>query len=124
MRIITTDKAPAPIGHYSQGVVHGGLCFASGMLPITPAGERLGDKDIETQARQCLDNLLAVIEAAGGKRESVLKVTAFLADMELFGRVNAVYAEFFGEHRPARAVVPCRNFAAGMLIEIEAVAAV
>ena len=123
MRYVSTDKAPAPAGHYSQGVVHGGVVYVSGMLPVDPAtGEkRLGD--IEAQAELALANMEAVLLAAGSSRERVLSVTVYVSDIALWSRVNAVYAAFFGEHRPARAVVPTRELHFGFQVEIAAVAA-
>lgn len=124
MRHISTDKAPPPGGHYSQGVVHAGTLYVSGQLPVEPGtGERkLGS--IEEQTRQALENMAAIVRAAGGGLEDVVKVTLYVSDIELWGRVNAVYSVFFGEHRPARAVVPTKELHFGFQIEIEAVAAV
>lgn len=124
MKLISTQNAPAPAGHYSQAIVHQGLVYVSGQLPTDPVtGERrLGP--IEEQARQALGNLKAILEAAGSDMAHVLKVTIYISDIELWGRVNAVYAAFFGEHRPARAVVPVKELHYGFQIEVEAVAAV
>ncbi len=104
MRHISTENAPPPGGHYSQGVVHNGTLYVSGQLPVDPrTGERtLGS--IEEQTQQALENVAA--------------------DIDLWGRVNEVYTTFFGEHRPARAVVPTNELHYGFQIEIEAVAAV
>jgi 2-iminobutanoate/2-iminopropanoate deaminase len=123
METVATPNAPKPAGHYAQGVVHGGLVYVSGQLPVDPVtGEkRLGP--VEEQARQALANLGAVLEAAGSSRGRVLKTTVYVSDIGLWPRVNAVYAEFFGEHRPARAVVPTRELHYGFLVEIEAIAA-
>jgi 2-iminobutanoate/2-iminopropanoate deaminase len=122
MQHITTDGAPKPAGHYSQAVVHKGIVYVSGQLPIDPqTGEKcLGS--IEEQTSQTLANVGAVLAAAGADLSNVLKVTVYIADIELWGRVNEVYAEFFGEHRPARCVVPTRELHFGFQIEIEAVA--
>lgn len=124
MKLISTQNAPAPTGHYSQAVVHQGLVYVSGQLPTDPiTGERqLGS--IEAQARQALGNLKAILEASGSDVAHVLKVTIYISDIELWGRVNAVYAAFFGEHRPARAVVPVKELHYGFQIEVDAVAAV
>jgi len=124
MEPVSTPDAPTPAGHYSQAVVHGGLVYVSGQLPTVPAtGERLGGP-IEDQTRQALANLAAILTAAGSGLEHVLKVTVYVSDIALWGRVDAVYAEAFGAHRPARAVVPTRDLHHGAQIEIEAVAAV
>lgn len=124
MRRISTETAPAPGGHYSQGVVHNGTLYVSGQLPVDPStGERkLGS--IEEQTQQALENVAAIVTAAGGGLEDVVRVTLYVSDIELWGRVNSVYAAFFGEHRPARAVVPTKELHYGFQIEIEAVAAV
>lgn len=121
--ILTTD-APTPAGHYSQAIVHEDVVYVSGQLPIDPhTGEkRLGS--IEEQTEQALRNVAAILEAAGSDISRVIKVTVYVSDITLWGRVNAVYAEFFGEHRPARAVVPTRDLHFGFQVEIEAVAAV
>ncbi len=124
MKTITTDNAPKAGGHYSQGIVHGGLVYVSGQLPIDPVtGEKkLGT--IEEQTEQTLRNLEAVLVAANSGLERVLKTTVYIADIELWGRVNTVYARVFGDHKPARAVVPTKTLHHGFLIEIEAVATV
>jgi 2-iminobutanoate/2-iminopropanoate deaminase len=124
IRFVSTAGAPAPAGHYSQATVHNGIVYVAGQLPIDPAtgARKLGE--IEEQAEQTLQNVAAILEAAGSRRALVLKVTVYISDIELWGRVNAVYAKFFGDHRPARAVVPTRELHHGFKIEIEAVAAV
>ncbi len=122
MKPVVTEAAPTPAGHYSQGVVHGDLLFVSGQLAIDPAtGEKkLGS--IEEQTRRALENVEAIVRAAGSDRRKVLKTTIYVSDVELWGRVNVVYAEFFGDHRPARAVIPCGKLHHGFLVEIEAIA--
>lgn len=123
MEPISTPNAPTPAGHYSQAVVHGGLVFVSGQLPTVPeTGERLTG-GIELQTRRALQNVAAILEAAGSGIEHVLKTTVYVSDMALWGGVNTAYAEFFGDHRPARAVVPTRDLHHGVLVEIEAIAA-
>ncbi len=123
MREIATDHAPRPAGHYAQAVVYHGLVYVSGQLAVDPeTGEkRLGS--IEEQTRQALQNLAAVLRAAGSDVDRVLKTTVYVADIALWDRVNGVYADFFGGHRPARAVVPTRELHYGFLVEIDAVAA-
>jgi len=122
MKIIFTQNAPKPAGHYSQAIVHEGLVFISGQLPIDPvSGEkRLGL--IEEQADQVLKNLAEILKAAGSDLNKVLKTTVYIANIQLWDRVNTVYAGFFGEYRPARAVVPTRDLHFGFLIEIDAIA--
>ncbi len=124
MNAISTPNAPQPAGHYSQALVHEGIVYVSGQLAIDPAtGEKRLDS-IEEQTEQVLRNVAAILEAAGSDLAHVLKTTVYIADMSLWGAVNAVYARHFGEHRPARAVVPTKELHYGFLIEIEAVAAV
>ena len=120
---ISTETAPLPLGHYSQAVVHGGLVFVSGQLPIVPAGGKKITDSIEDQALQTLKNIEAILDSAGSSIDKVLKVTIYIPDMDLWGKVNEVYSEFFGEHKPARAVVPTRALPGGFKIEIEAIAA-
>ncbi|MBC7259449.1 MAG: RidA family protein [Chloroflexi bacterium] len=124
MKTISTPDAPAPAGHYAQAIVHNGLVFVSGQLPIDPT---TGDKhigSIEEQTEQALRNVEAILQAAGSALDKVLKVTVYISDISLWGRVNEVYGRVFGAHRPARAVVPTRELHFGFQIEIEAVAAV
>ncbi len=123
MQMIFTDNAPAPGGHYSQATVHKDTVYVCGQLPIDPATgkKRLGS--IEEQTEQVLQNLAAVLGAAGSSLDCVLKTTVYLADIELWPRMNAVYARHFGEHRPARTVVPAQNLHFGFQIEMEAIAA-
>ena len=121
---ISTPNAPRPAGHYSQAIVHGDTIYVSGQLAIDPqTGEkRLGS--IEEQTEQALKNVAEILKAANSDISQVLKTTVYVSDIALWERVNAVYAKFFGEHRPARAVVPTRNLHYGFQIEIEATAAV
>jgi 2-iminobutanoate/2-iminopropanoate deaminase len=123
-RPIETPAAPLPAGHYSQAIVHGGLVYVAGQLPVDPQTRRpLADADVETQTARALANLDAVLLAAGSRRDLVLRVTVYVADVSLWGRVNAAYAAFFGDHRPARTVVPTGPLHHGVLVEIDAVAA-
>jgi 2-iminobutanoate/2-iminopropanoate deaminase len=120
---VHTPEAPQPAGHYAQAIVHNGLVYVSGQLPIDPrTGERnLGS--VEEQTERALRNVAAILQAAGSDPSRVLKTTVYVSDIGLWGRINAVYAAFFGEHRPARAVVPTRELHYGLLVEIEAIAA-
>jgi 2-iminobutanoate/2-iminopropanoate deaminase len=120
---ISTQNAPKPLGHYSQAIVHNNIVYVSGQLPIDP---RTGEKrigSIEEQTEQALKNVSEILKAANCNLEQVIKTTVYISDIELWDRVNAVYSRFFGEHRPARAVVPTRNLHFGFQIEIEAIAA-
>lgn len=121
---VSTQNAPKPAGHYSQAIIHNNIVYVSGQLPIDPkTGEkRLGS--IEEQTEQALKNVSEILKAAGCNLNRVIKTTVYVSDIKLWGRVNAVYSKFFGDHRPARAVVPTRDLHFGFQIEIEAIAAV
>jgi reactive intermediate/imine deaminase len=119
---IETSAAPRPFGHYAQAVEAGGFVFVSGQLAARADGISLADMPFEPQARQALANLLAIVEGAGLSRDRVAKVTAYLVGVEHWPVFNAVYAEAFGERRPARAVVPVPALHHGYLIELEAIA--
>ncbi len=120
---IFTEDAPKPAGHYSQAVCHGDLVFVSGQLPVTLEGKIIADASFEDQARLALANLLAIVKAAGSSPERVLKVTVFIAGVEYWPKFNAIYAEAFGDARPARSVVPVPGLHYGALVELEAIAA-
>jgi 2-iminobutanoate/2-iminopropanoate deaminase len=123
IKSVLTPNAPRPAGHYSQAIVHQGLVYVAGQLPIDPAtGEKkLGP--IEIQAEQVLANISAILHAAGSGLDRVLKMTIYISDINLWGKVNEVYARMLGDHRPARAVVPVNELHYGFQIEIEAIAA-
>jgi 2-iminobutanoate/2-iminopropanoate deaminase len=124
MKAIKTPKAPQPAGHYSQAIVHNGIVYAAGQLGIDPAQPAAPPGTIEAQTEQTLANVGAVLEAAGSGLDHVLQMTVYVSDMELWGKVNEVYARVMGEHRPARAVVPVKEFRRGFQIEMMAIAAV
>lgn len=120
---IVTAKAPAAIGPYSQAVEIGDLVFVSGQIPFNPVSGKLEHSDIKGQARQSLENVKAIVEAAGLTLANVVKVNVSLTDMSAFADVNAIYAEYFtGEIKPARAVVEVAALPKQVLIEIEAIA--
>lgn len=119
--IIHSDKAPAAVGPYSQAISIGGLVFASGQLPIDPLTGTIPAGSIEEQAHNCLKNLRAIAEAAGGGLEHAVKTTIFLVDMQDFKAVNAVYASYFKPPFPARSTVQVAALPLGADIEIEAV---
>ncbi len=123
MRRVQTPTAPLPGGHYAQGVAHGGFLFVSGQLPINPVTGEAKTGAIEEQTEQALNNVLAVVEAAGSDKAHIVKTTVYISGVELWGRVNAVYSTFFGLYRPARAIVPVSTLHHGVQIEIDAVAA-
>jgi 2-iminobutanoate/2-iminopropanoate deaminase len=122
-KYVITNEAPAPIGPYSQGVVHGDVLFCSGQTPIDPATGEMVEGDISSQAGRVLENVGAVLRAAGYDFNDVLKTTIFLADMNDFAAVNAVYARYFGESKPARSTVAVAALPRGARVEIEAIAA-
>ncbi len=121
---IHTDGAPGALGPYSQAIVTDGWIFASGQIAIDPATGNLVDGDVGEQADQVLRNLAAVLDAAGGSLQTVVKTTVFLSDMGLFADMNEVYARHFGDHRPARATVAAGGLPKGVDVEIEVVARV
>ena len=118
---VTTTAAPAAIGPYSQATVSGHMVYTSGQIPMLPDGS-LKEGDVAVQARQVLENLKAVLTAAGSGLERVLKTTVFLKDMEDFAAMNAVYAEYFSEPYPARSTVQVAKLPRDVRVEIEAVA--
>ncbi len=121
MQPVVTDGAPTPAGHYAQGIVHGGLVYVSGQLPIDPATGAVVDGDMTVQAERTLRNVAAVLEAAGSGLDRVLMLTIFVTAREEWPVVNAVCARLFGAHRPARAVVGGADLKPGCRIEITAV---
>ena len=121
--VISTSKAPAALGPYSQAVRWGDLIFVSGQIPIDPAtGQVVGD-DVAAQTERVLKNLAAILEAAGASLGQVLKTTVYLRDLNDFGKMNEVYARFFSEQPPARATVQVARLPRDVSVEIEAVAA-
>jgi 2-iminobutanoate/2-iminopropanoate deaminase len=120
MKQIQTDKAPAAIGPYSQAMVSGPLLFTSGQIPLRPDGS-LVDGGIELQTQQVLENLRAVIEAAGATLGQVVKTTVFMKNLEDFAAMNAIYAATFGSHCPARSTVQVARLPRDVLVEIEAI---
>lgn len=121
IQILQTSAAPAAIGPYSQAVRVGSLLFTSGQIPLTPDGQMVAG-DAEAQARQVFANLTAILEEAGATPSRVLKATVFVADLGDFETINRVYAEFFGEHRPARSTVQVARLPRDAKVEIEVVA--
>ncbi len=122
MNTIHSDSAPAAIGPYSHAVRCGGLLFTSGQIPVDPDTGQLVADEIEAQARQVFANLEAVLAAGGVGLGDVVKTTVFLKDMGEFPQLNAIYAEQFGDHKPARSTVQVAALPLGCRVEIEAVA--
>jgi len=122
MEIIATSNAPKALGPYSQAVKAGGFVWCSGQIPVDPETGDIEQTDAAGQAARAIANLAAVLEAAGSSLAKVVKTTVFLADMSDFAAVNAVYAELFGDARPARSCVQAAKLPKGALVEIDAIA--
>ena len=119
---VHTDGAPAPVGPYSQAVAVGELVFTAGQIALVPGTKELAGDDVGAQTRQALENLKAVLEAAGSGLDKAVKTTVFLADMDDFAAMNEVYGQYFTESPPARSAVEVARLPLGALVEIECVA--
>ena len=124
LNAISTDKAPAAIGPYSQAIQAGDLLFCSGQIPLDPATGELVAGDVKVQAGQVMKNIAAVLAAAGVGFDAVIKTTVYLAEMGDFAAVNEVYGSCFGAHKPARSTVAVKGLPRGALLEIEVIATV
>lgn len=123
-RAINTDAAPAPVGPYSQSVAMGGFLFVAGQMGVSPGDSKLVDGGIEPQTRQALENLKAIVTAAGASMGDIVKTTVFLTDFDEFKQMNAVYAGYFdGGSAPARSTVEVGRLPVGAAVEIEAIVA-
>ncbi len=122
MKPIKTDQAPAAVGAYSQGVLVGDTLYVSGQIPFRPDTMELVSHDIKKQSQQCLDNVLGVVEAAGLKKEDIVRCGVFMTNLADFAPMNDVYGTFFGNHKPARAAVEVRGLPKNVQIEIDAIA--
>lgn len=123
MEIVETSAAPLPAGHYSQAIVHDGVVYVAGQLPIAPGSSDRTVGSMEQQTEQTLRNLEAILNAAGSGLDKVLQMTIYVSDISLWGEVNIAYARVMGAHKPARAVVPVKDLHHGYQIEIQAIAA-
>lgn len=121
---IQTDGAPAAIGPYSQAIVHGGMVYTAGQIPLDPASMQMVEGSVAEQTERVLQNLRAVLEAAGASLQTVVKTTVFLQDMNDFAAMNEVYGRWFGDHAPARSTVQAARLPRDAKVEIEAIAAV
>jgi len=121
---VSTTNAPKAIGPYSQAIVHNGIAYLSGQIPLDPATNQLVEGGVEEQTVRVLENLKAVLEAAGSGLDRVLKTTIFLKDMNDFAKVNEVYGRYFAAQPPARATVEAARLPRDVRVEIEAIAAV
>jgi len=123
MKKISTDKAPAAIGPYSQGIIANGFLFASGQIPINPTNGQIEAEGIEAQTEQVMKNIGAILEAAGVDYTKVVKTTCFLAEMDDFAAFNAVYEKYFTE-KPARSCVAVKKLPKDVLCEVEVIACI
>ncbi len=121
---VSTQNAPQAIGPYSQAVIHNGVAYLSGQIPLDPATNQLVDGDIAAQTDRVLQNLQALLEACGASMESVLKTTVYLKDMGDFPRMNEVYGRYFAEKPPARSTVQAARLPRDVSVEIDAIAAI
>lgn len=122
MKTILTHYAPVPAGHYSQAISHQGLVFVAGQLPLDPSGQMV-EGGIEAQVRRTMANVEAILKAANSGLDSILKTTIYIPDIALWPEINRLYAEIMGDHKPARAVIPCGELHYGALLEMEVIAA-
>lgn len=122
MKKISTDRAPAAIGPYSQAITAEGVVYVSGQIPVNPASGLIEAKDIAGQTRQCMENIKAVLEAAGTGTHRVVRCGVFLTDMGGFNAMNEVYAQYFSEPYPTRAAVQVAALPKGALVEIDCIA--
>jgi 2-iminobutanoate/2-iminopropanoate deaminase len=121
MKSVQTPNAPAAIGPYSQAMIANGMVFTSGQIALKPSGEMVNG-DVKEQCSQVLANLQAVLEAAGSSLDRVVKTTIFLDNMDDFLAVNELYAQAFGDHKPARSTVAVKTLPKNALVEIDAIA--
>lgn len=121
-KVVSTAKAPAAIGPYSQAIIAGNLVFTSGQIPFSPSTGQLISQDIQEQTRQCLENVKEVLAAAGTGLENCIKCTLFIKDMNQFGQINEVYGSYFPSNPPARSCVEVARLPKDVGIEVEAIA--
>ncbi len=122
LTLVLTDKANKPSGHYSQAVVAGGTVYVSGQVGSKPGGDRDNPGTVAEQTKSCLDGISGILQAAGSDLSKVVKITAFITRAEHWGPVNEALAKVFGDHRPARSIIPCGELYFGHEIEMEAIA--
>jgi reactive intermediate/imine deaminase len=123
MKTVSTEAAPPARGHYAQAVVHEGIVYVAGQLPVVPTDPERRLADFDAQAEQVISNVFAILEAAGSAPERVLRATVYIADVAHWPAFNAIYARRFGAHRPARTVVPVSGLHYGYLVEMDVIAA-
>jgi 2-iminobutanoate/2-iminopropanoate deaminase len=122
MKNVSTDRAPRPGGPYSQAIVEGGFVFVSGQVPVKPGAGKYEPMDVGAETRQVLENMKAILEAAGSSLDKVVKVTVFLRDLKDFATMNEVYAAAFGTHAPARSTIQAGALPLGCSVEIDCIA--
>ena len=123
IKSVYTDKAPTPVGPYSQAIIAGGLVYTAGQIALHPATGALCNGSFEEEARRVLDNIKTVVEAAGTGLERTVKVTIYLVDMGRFAELNQIYEEYFGKSKPARSTVQAAALPKGVQVEIDVIAA-
>jgi len=121
MKIISTKNAPAAVGPYSQGIMVKDTLYVSGQIPYVASTMTVAGVDIKSQTKQSLENVLAIVTEAGLVKENIVKCGVFMQDLSMFKDMNEVYAEFFGDHKPARFAVEVRRLPLDVLVEIDAV---
>lgn len=121
MKIISTKNAPAAVGPYSQAIMVEGTLYVSGQIPYIPETMKPAGTDIKSQTLQSLKNVLGIVEEAGLKKENIIKCGVFMQDLAMFKDMNEVYANFFGDHKPARFAVEVRRLPLDVLVEIDAI---
>lgn len=121
MKIIATKNAPTAVGPYSQGILTGDTLYVSGQIPYIPETMKPAGDDIKSQTLQSLKNVLGIVEAAGLKKENIIKCGVFMKDLAMFKDMNEVYSKFFGNHKPARFAVEVRRLPLDVLVEIDAI---
>ena len=124
LAVTATDQAPAAIGPYAQAIVHNGLVYTSGQIPLDPASGEVVPGGIEEQTERVMTSLAAVLAASGSSLDQVIKTTCFVTDLGTFAAFNAIYGRHFGDHRPARSTVQVAGLPRGVLVEVECIAAV
>jgi len=123
MQKVLTTEAPSPAGHYSQAIIFNGLVFVAGQLPLDPKTGEIVEGGIEPQVRQTIQNVESILLAANSDLHHILKTTIYIVDTKYWPEVNRIYAELLGDHKPARAVIPCGELHYGALLEMEVIAA-
>ena len=123
MQTVFTSNAPTPAGHYSQAMVHQDIVYVAGQLPFDPQDPETLPDDPGKQTRNALNNVRAILEAAGSSLNQVLQMTIYVTDIDHWPAVNTAYADIMGDHKPARAVVPVRDLKSGCLLEVQVIAA-